>query len=55
MGGLAQAIRWRASDLSDNVVREVALRRGLVDNKVCSIDETWSALRLVWRRDLRTP
>jgi hypothetical protein len=34
-------------------VREVALPTGLVDNKVCAIDATWSALRLVIRRELR--
>jgi hypothetical protein len=34
-------------------VREVALPVGLVDNKVCAIDETWSGLRLVLRRELR--
>jgi hypothetical protein len=45
----------QASDLTDNIVREVSLRCGLVDNKVCSIDPTWSALRLVWRRQLRSP
>jgi hypothetical protein len=39
--------------MSDNVVREVALPTGLVDNKVCAIDETWSALRLVIRRENR--
>jgi hypothetical protein len=42
-----------ATDLSDNVVRTAALSRGLVDNKVCALDETWSALRLVWRRENR--
>jgi hypothetical protein len=42
-----------ATDMSDNVVREVALPTGLVDNKVCAIDETWSALRLVIRRENR--
>jgi len=30
-------------------VREVALPRGLVDTKVCAVDETWSGLRLVVR------
>jgi hypothetical protein len=39
-----------ATDLTEDVVREVALERGLVDNKVCAIDETWSGLRLVYRR-----
>ena len=38
------------SDLSENVVREVALAAGLVDFKVCSVDETWSGLRFT-RRD----
>jgi hypothetical protein len=42
-----------ATDMSDNVVREVALPTGLVDNKVCAIDQTWSALRLVIRRENR--
>jgi hypothetical protein len=35
------------TDMTEDVVREVALPRGLVDNKVCAIDETWSGLRLV--------
>jgi len=52
-GGLWIAWPKRASgvatDLSDNVVRELGLAAGLVDNKVCAIDEVWSALRLVWR------
>jgi hypothetical protein len=34
-------------------VREVALPLGLVDNKVCAIDETWSGLRLVIRVENR--
>ena len=38
-----------ATDLSENVVRELGLEEGLVDNKVCAIDETWSGLRFVWR------
>jgi len=41
------------TDMSDNVVREIALPSGLVDNKVCAIDQTWSALRLVIRREHR--
>ncbi|HXP19271.1 MAG TPA: hypothetical protein VN840_06450 [Streptosporangiaceae bacterium] len=41
------------TDMSDNVIREVALPTGLVDNKVCAIDSTWSGLRLVIRRALR--
>lgn len=34
-------------------MREIALPRGLVDVKVCTIDETWSGLKLVIRRELR--
>jgi hypothetical protein len=41
------------TDMTDNVVREIALPTGLVDNKVCAIDGTWSALRLVIRREGR--
>ena len=42
-----------ATDMTDDVVREVALPLGLVDNKVCAMDATWSGLRLVWRKELR--
>jgi len=52
-GGLWLAWPKRASgvatDLSDTVVRELGLATGLVDNKVCAIDEIWSGLRLVYR------
>ena len=41
------------TDMTDNVIREVALPTGLVDNKVCAIDETLSGLRLVIRRENR--
>ena len=41
------------TDVTEDVVREIALPLGLVDNKVCAIDETWSGLRLVWRKELR--
>jgi hypothetical protein len=43
------------SEVTEGTVRELALPTGLVDNKVCAIDETWSGLRLVIRRELRTP
>jgi hypothetical protein len=39
--------------MTEHVVREVALPTGLVDNKVCAIDDVWSGLRLVIRRELR--
>jgi hypothetical protein len=38
-----------ASDLTEDVVRELGLAAGVVDNKVCAIDQTWSGLRLVIR------
>lgn len=42
-----------ASDLTEDVVRLLALPRGLVDNKVAAIDDTWSGLRLVVRKEHR--
>ena len=42
-----------ATDMTEQVIRDVALPTGLVDNKVCAIDETWSGLRLVIRKELR--
>jgi hypothetical protein len=44
-----------ATDLTEDVVRELALANRLVDNKVCAIDETWSGLRLVIRLTDRVP
>jgi hypothetical protein len=41
------------TSITEDVVREVALPTGLVDNKVCAIDDTWSGLRLVVRRENR--
>ena len=43
------------SDITDNVVRSLALELGLVDVKVAAVDEDWSGLRLVWRTSNRTP
>jgi len=37
------------TDLSDNVVRAIGLDAGLVDVKVCAVDETWSGLKFVRR------
>ena len=37
------------TDITEDVVREIGLAAGLVDNKVCAIDATWSGLRLVVR------
>jgi hypothetical protein len=39
---------------TEQTIRDVALPTGLVDNKVCAIDETWSGLRLVIRKEHRT-
>jgi hypothetical protein len=56
-GGLWIAWPKRAArmpgDMTDQAVRDVARPTGLVDNKVCAIDQTWSGLRLVIRRELR--
>jgi hypothetical protein len=68
LGGLARAIfpdgtlwvAWpkRASkvptDVTEDVVRDVALPLGLVDVKVAAVDATWSGLKLVWRRERRS-
>jgi hypothetical protein len=52
-GGLWIAWPKRTSgvitDLTEDVVRSVGLKAGLVDNKVCAVDETWSGLRFVIR------
>jgi hypothetical protein len=41
------------TDITEDVLREVLLPSGWVDNKVCAIDETWSGLRFALRRELR--
>ncbi|HEY1380449.1 MAG TPA: hypothetical protein VGF55_26850 [Gemmataceae bacterium] len=38
-----------ATDLTENVVRDVGLAAGLVDTKVCAVDAVWSGLRFVYR------
>lgn len=43
-----------ATDVTEDVIRAVALPMGLVDVKVCAVDETWSGLKLVIRKELRT-
>jgi hypothetical protein len=42
-----------ATDVVEDVVRDVLLPTGLVDTKVAAVDDTWSALKLVVRRELR--
>ena len=41
------------TDMTENVVRDFALPLGLVDIKVCAIDDTWSGLKLVIRKENR--
>jgi hypothetical protein len=41
------------TDLTEDVLREVGLPQGLVDTKVCAIDDTWSGLRFVIRKENR--
>jgi len=41
------------TDIIEDTIREVALPLGLVDVKVCAVDETWSGLKLVIRRENR--
>lgn len=42
-----------ASDISENDLREILLPTGLVDTKVAALDEDWSGLKFVWRRERR--
>ena len=44
-----------ATDLTEDVLRELLLPTGWVDNKVCAIDATWSGLRFAQRKELRRP
>jgi hypothetical protein len=41
------------TDITEDVIRSVALPMGLVDVKVCAVDATWSGLKLVIRKELR--
>lgn len=41
------------TDVTEDIVREIALPIGLVDIKVCAVDETWSGLKLMIRKELR--
>jgi hypothetical protein len=42
-----------ATDLDENRLREIGLPLGVVDNKVCAVNNTWSGLRFVWRKENR--
>ena len=41
------------TDITEDAIREIGLPLGLVDTKVCAIDEVWSGLKLVIRKELR--
>lgn len=41
------------SDVTDNVLRDAVLPLGLVDVKVAALDDDWSSLKFVWRKELR--
>jgi hypothetical protein len=41
------------TDITEDTIRAVALPMGLVDIKVCAVDNTWSGLKLVLRKELR--
>jgi hypothetical protein len=43
----------KATDLDENIVRHIGLKAGLVDVKVCAVDDTWSALKFVFRLEDR--
>jgi hypothetical protein len=42
-----------ASELSDNLIREMILPTGLVDIKVCAVNKVWSGLKFMIRKELR--
>jgi Protein of unknown function (DUF3052) len=42
------------SDISENDLRDIVLPTGMVDTKVAALDEDWSGLKFVWRRELRS-
>ena len=41
------------TDITEDTIREICLSMGLVDVKVCAVDETWSGLKLMIRKELR--
>jgi hypothetical protein len=43
------------SEVTENLIRDAALSLGLVDVKVAAIDDDWSGLKLMWRKENRTP
>jgi hypothetical protein len=43
-----------ATDITEDVLREIILPTGLVDVKVCAVDEIWSGLKFMWRKKVRS-
>lgn len=41
------------TDITEDTIREVCLPMGLIDTKICAVDETWSGVKLVIRKELR--
>jgi hypothetical protein len=41
------------TDITEDVIRDIVLPTGLVDVKVCAVDDTWSGLKLVVRKGYR--
>jgi len=41
------------TEVTEDTIRDAALERGLVDIKVCAVDESWSGLKVVWRKENR--
>lgn len=52
-GGFWVAYRTYRGDVTDDVVRRIALAAGMVDNKACALDQSWSGMRLVLREEIR--
>ena len=50
---MAEARVGVETDITEDTIREDALPLGLVDVKVAAVDETWSGLKLVVRKELR--
>jgi hypothetical protein len=42
------------TDITEDVLREVILPTGLVDVKVCAVDDVWSGLKFMWRKEIRS-
>lgn len=55
-GGFWVAFRTsgRGSDVSEDVIRRIAMAAGMVHNKACAIDSSWSGIRLVIRDEIRS-